>query len=275
MQRLNVRQTQIRECIERSMFAVDRLPNFSAGEILLLQLVKEEARKLEKVNSRIEFALVYSHYEIDHSGNISRRHWPNAGKTWRYILFCTETIPTVPFSLEKLPLQYSYSGQTNPIAIDQQDEKHILPFIWGKRTGYELRDTFGPSLVRETLVNYDAIADNRKPPKIVIPEHEEYYRSPLLAEALKAIYDHRCQVCGQDFRRNYDTPFSETHHIAPLSEGGFDIAGNIVVICPNHHRIIHKTKPVFDRSRLLYKYPNGYEERFVLADHLEHSSFWT
>jgi len=77
-----------------------------------------------------------------------------------------------------------------------------------------------------------------------------------------------------NFRIKYDEPFSETHHIEPLAEGGFDTAGNIVVVCPNHHRIIHKTKPNFNRSRLLYKYPNGLEERFVLADHLEHSSFW-
>ncbi len=192
MQRLNVRQTQIRECIERSIFAVDRFPNFKAGEILLLQLVKEEARKLEKLNSRIEFALVYSHYEIDHSGEISRRHWPKAGKTWRYILFCSETIPTVPFSLEKLPLKYPYSGQTNPVVIDREDETQIVPFIWGKRTGYELRDLFGPGLVREALANYDVIADHQQPHKIIIPEHEEYYRSPLLSESLKAIYDHRC-----------------------------------------------------------------------------------
>ena len=113
MQRLNVRQAQIRECIERSLFAVDRFPNFSAGEILLLQLVKDEARLLGKLNSRIEFALVYSHYEIDRFGDISRHHWPRAGKTWKYILFCSETIPTIPFSLEPLRLGTQYGGQSN------------------------------------------------------------------------------------------------------------------------------------------------------------------
>ncbi|HPL68004.1 MAG TPA: HNH endonuclease [Smithellaceae bacterium] len=274
MQRLNVKQAQIRECIERSLFAVNIRPNYRTGEILLLQLVKDEARNLGKLNSRIEFALIYSHYEIDHSGEISRRHWPNAGKKWHYILICSETIPVVPFSLERLSLRRSYAGQTNPIAIDREDEKLILPYIWGKRTGYELRDTFGPSLVRDTLLNYDVIAHKQKPHKIIIPEHEEYYRSPFLSESLKALYDHRCQICGMNFRIKYDEPFSETHHVDPLSDGGLDTAGNIVVICPNHHRIIHKTNPCFNRTRLLYKYPNGLEERLVLADHFEHTSFW-
>ena len=87
MQHLNVRQTQIRECIERSMFAVDLFPRFEKGEILLLQLVRAEARDHGRLHSRIEFALIYDHYEVDYTGEISRHHWPLAGKTWKYILF--------------------------------------------------------------------------------------------------------------------------------------------------------------------------------------------
>lgn len=275
MQRLNVRQSQIRECIEKSLFAVDLKPHYSKGEILLLQLVKQEAILTGKLHSRIEFALIYDHYEIDHTGEISRYHWPLAGKTWKYILFCSGTIPTIPFSLEDLPLSTDYGGQTNPRAISPKDEVLILPFIWGRMTGYELRDEFGPNLVREAIVNYDVIVEREKPRKIIIPEHEEYFRDPLLAESLKSVYDHRCQVCGMNFKIKYDEPFAETHHIHSLSEGGLDISKNIIVICPNHHRIIHKTDAKFDRPKLLYKYPNGLEERLLLADHFEQKSFWT
>jgi hypothetical protein len=275
VQRLNVRQTQIRECIEKSLFAVDLAPNYKAGEILLLQLVKEEARNLGKLHSRIEFALIYDHYETDHTGEISRLHWPFAGKTWKYILFCSKTVPVIPFSMEDLPLSTDYRGQTNPIRIRPEDERLLWPYIWGKSTGYEMRDTFGPALVRETIANYDVIQKKENPRKIIVPEHEDYFRDPFLAESLKSIYDHRCQVCGMNFRIKYDEPFAETHHIQPLSEQGLDIGQNIVVICPNHHRIIHKVRPDFDRNRLLYKYPNGLEERLILADHFESRSFWT
>jgi hypothetical protein len=256
------------------MFAVDRLPFLQIGEILLLQLVKSEARDLGKEHARIEFALIYEHYEVDYTGEISRLHWPLAGKTWRYILFCSETIPTVPFSLEDLPLSMDYAGRTNPRAISQEDESVILPYIWGEMNGYELRDTFGPTLVREAVANYDATVLRREQRKISIPEHEEFYRDQLLAESLKSIYDHRCQICGMNFSIRYDEPFAETHHIQPLGEGGLDIGANIIVICPNHHRIIHTTKPTFDESRLLYRYPNGLEERLIITDHYEHPSFW-
>lgn len=274
MQRLNVRQSQIRECIEKSLFAIDQTPHFQKGEILLLQLVKDEARDIGKLHARIEFALVYDHYEVDHTGDISRQHWPQAGKTWKYILVCTETIPTIPFSLEEILLSRNYAGQTNPIAISPADEAVISPYVWGKLTGYDLRDTFGPSLVKETLGNYDVISRPKKQLKITVPEHEEYFRDPYLAESLKALYDHRCQVCGMNFKIKYEAPFAETHHINPLSSGGLDISKNIIVTCPNHHRIIHKTAAEFDRSRLLYKYPNGLEERLILADHFEQKSSW-
>jgi len=274
MQRLNVKQSQIRECIERSMFAVDIFPSFAKGEILLLQLVKAEAAAVGKLHSRIDFALVYDHYEVDDTGEISRLHWPFAGKTWRYILFCLETIPTVPFSLEHLGLSTDYAGQTNPRAIRAEDEEKILPFIWGQTSGYKLRDSFGPGLVRETVANYDIVAVRQKPAKIMVPEHEEFYRDALLSESLKSVYDHRCQVCGMNFRIKYDEPFAETHHIQPLSAGGLDIGRNIVVVCPNHHRIVHRTNARFDYEKLLYTYPNGLQERLILADHFEHHSFW-
>jgi hypothetical protein len=249
-----VRQSQIRECIEKSLFAIDQTPHFYKGEILLLQLVKTEAQSLNKLDARIEFALVYDHYEVDHTGEISREHWPQAGKTWKYILICSDTIPTIPFSLEELPLSNKYAGQTNPLAISQQDEAVISPYVWGKLTGYELRDTFGPSLVKETLGNYDVITHPKKQKKIIVPEHEEFFRDPLLSESLKSIYDHRCQICGMNFKIKYEEPFAETHHIDSLSSGGLDISKNIIVACPNHHRIIHKTNAAFDRAKLLYKW---------------------
>jgi hypothetical protein len=181
----------------------------------------------------------------------------------------------VPFSLEDLPLSINYAGQGNPLGIRIEDQSKISPFLWGEMKGYDLRDTFGPTLVRETIANYDVIIQELKPRRILIPEHEEFYRDPLLSESLKSIYDHRCQVCGNNFQIKYNEPFAETHHIKPLSEQGLDISKNIVVTCPNHHRIIHKTKPVFDESKLLYKYPNGLEERLILTEHFEHSSFWS
>ncbi len=45
-------------------------------------------------------------------------------------------------------------------------------------------------------------------------------------------------------------------------------ANNQIIVCPNHHSIIHDVDPVFDRGRLLYIYSNGFEEKLVLNQHL-------
>lgn len=43
---------------------------------------------------------------------------------------------------------------------------------------------------------------------------------------------------------------------------------NQLIVCPNHHSIIHDVDPVFDRRRLIYIYKNGLEEKLVLNKHL-------
>lgn len=134
MRRLNVRESQIDECIEKSMFAFSVRPlnpELEPGELLLLQLVKDEATRLSKLHGRINFALVFDHLERDYNGSISRRHWPYAGRTWPWIVYCAATVPTIPFSLEDLPLSEAnrYQGQTNPVYIRPQDEQIIQPYM--------------------------------------------------------------------------------------------------------------------------------------------------
>ena len=72
MRRLNVRFTQIEECLRKSLFALATLPRnppLLQGEELLLQLVLEDARRLGKEDSRIEFALLFDHVEHDTTGH--------------------------------------------------------------------------------------------------------------------------------------------------------------------------------------------------------------
>ena len=43
---------------------------------------------------------------------------------------------------------------------------------------------------------------------------------------------------------------------------------NLLIVCPNHHRIIHAANPTFDRQQKIYIYPNGYAEGLKLNLHL-------
>ena len=89
-----------------------------------------------------------------------------------------------------------------------------------------------------------------------------------IGDNLKLIYDYKCQICGLYVGESYDAKVIHTHHIEYFSVSLNNNADNIMVICPNHHSIIHATNPIFDRKEKLFKYPNGYVEGLKLNLHL-------
>lgn len=131
MYRLNVAAEQIEECINKGMFALSFKPQIKEGEILLLQLKKNDWKQQGANGGRIQHALVFQRCEFDEEGLISRSHWPNAEKVWPWILYSSSVLDVIPFSLEDLPLQREsrYQAQANPVQIDEEDEKIIAPFI--------------------------------------------------------------------------------------------------------------------------------------------------
>lgn len=61
----------------------------------------------------------------------------------------------------------------------------------------------------------------------------------------------------------------EAHHIVFFVSSLNNDASNIIVLCPNHHRIIHKASPIFEREKYSFVYPNGIEEKLILNNHLQ------
>jgi hypothetical protein len=280
MRRLNVRSAQIDECIQKSLFAIPyrpQNPELQPGELLLLQLVKDEARRLGQEHERINFALMFEKLEPDPEGTLSRLHWPKENRTWPWIVYGSATVPTVPFSLEDLHPSKSYEGQTNPMYLDPQDEQLVLPFIqWNLAEmstraiqivpTEEVAQRFGKKRALATIYNHDRIAVLH-PVKTRQVTVLQFIRNQALVDGLKAYYECRCQICGQDFEPKYGVPFAETHHIQYLHEGGADISTNIIVICPNHHQIIHAANAYFNRDTLTYEYRNGLLEPLQRTDH--------
>ncbi|EOB3575002.1 HNH endonuclease [Vibrio vulnificus] len=62
-------------------------------------------------------------------------------------------------------------------------------------------------------------------------------RDTNLARKLKSLHKNKCQICGCTVTLKDGKSYSEAHHIIPLGKphNGSDIAGNIIVLCPNHH----------------------------------------
>lgn len=92
--------------------------------------------------------------------------------------------------------------------------------------------------------------------------------SRAIGDNLKEIYEYRCQICGQSIGSKYNTHIVEAHHIEYFVKSLNNDVSNQLIVCPNHHSIIHKVNPQFIRSSKLFLYPNGLKEELKLNIHL-------
>ena len=89
-----------------------------------------------------------------------------------------------------------------------------------------------------------------------------------ISENLKLLYGYRCQLCGQLIGEEFGSHIAEAHHIDYFVNSLNNDASNQMIVCPNHHSIIHDANPVFDRRRRMYVYGNGVEQRLLINKHL-------
>lgn len=89
-----------------------------------------------------------------------------------------------------------------------------------------------------------------------------------IGDNLKQLYGYRCQICGRLIGEEYSARVVEAHHIDYFVKSLNNDASNQMIVCPNHHSIIHDVNPVFDRTRKLYVYKNGMTEGLLLNKHL-------
>ena len=75
-----------------------------------------------------------------------------------------------------------------------------------------------------------------------------------IGENLKLLYGYRCQICGQVIGEKYGSHIAEAHHIDYFVNSLNNDANNQMIVCPNHHSIIHDANPVFDRRRMAVSY---------------------
>lgn len=122
--------------------------------------------------------------------------------------------------------------------------------------------------IMETKFNYDV-----KDSHAALLESERIVKirklNKKIGDNLKLLYGYRCQICGRLIGENYRSHIIEAHHIDYFVNSLNNDADNQLIVCPNHHSIIHDVNPVFDRRRLLYIYPNGFEEGLALNYHLK------
>ena len=100
--------------------------------------------------------------------------------------------------------------------------------------------------------------------------HQAPTRDRSLVRDLQDLYGGRCQICLWDPRSKYGEPACHVHHIQWLSRGGSDNLENVVLICPNHHAVIHRTDAPFDYADYSFVF-RAHREALVLDRHLRHA----
>lgn len=103
----------------------------------------------------------------------------------------------------------------------------------------------------ELLDRINALSPSTMPPlPSSITQTQRFVRSPLIAAFAKKRAAFACEVPGcthPQFIGSDGSPYSEVHHITPLSVGGLDTVDNVASLCPAHHREVHFGK---DAKRL-------------------------
>jgi len=122
----------------------------------------------------------------------------------------------------------------------------------------------GEDAVRETVAAYHIGVSPQKRSALL----RAFRRNRTLVEDLQRMYDGRCQLCGFDPRLLYGVRACNGHHVVYLSRGGPDDITNLMLLCPNHHEVIHATNAVFDFKDRHYVFPNNRREPLVLNTHI-------
>lgn len=89
-----------------------------------------------------------------------------------------------------------------------------------------------------------------------------------IGENLKKLYEYRCQVCGEAIGSPFGLHICEAHHIDYFVTSLNNDANNQMIVCPNHHRIIHEGHGQFLRDKMLYRFTGCADMKIALNKHL-------
>ncbi len=117
----------------------------------------------------------------------------------------------------------------------------------------------------EYIINFK---DNKAGIKITNGQNQRRVYKTSIIKQLKKLYKGQCQICGENAGAQHGVDISEVHHIKYFSSSQNNDSGNLIVLCPNHHRLIHKLNPTFDEQSRIFSFSNGEKLKIILDHHL-------
>ena len=92
-------------------------------------------------------------------------------------------------------------------------------------------------------------------------KQEVYFRDKRIMDDLKKLYGYYCQFCGYNFSRipTKNGFYVEASHIIPVRRQAeyknidLNSPQNIVITCPNHHKMIDVHYPEFKKKLIVFE----------------------
>lgn len=106
------------------------------------------------------------------------------------------------------------------------------------------------------------IADLKKIQEVpIVKKQKIHFRNKKIMDDLKKLYGYHCQFCGYNFSRIPTKRgfYIEASHIIPVSEQSkytnmdLNAPDNIVITCPNHHKMIDVHYPEFKKRLVVFE----------------------
>lgn len=113
----------------------------------------------------------------------------------------------------------------------------------------------------EQIINF---SDPDATIEVVTKETTRRVCNTAIVHRLKILYKGQCQICGHAPFDKVSVDICEAHHIELFSVTQNNDANNIIIVCPNHHRLLHKLNPTFDREKM--KFSSGETVFPILLD---------
>lgn len=115
--------------------------------------------------------------------------------------------------------------------------------------------------LRELLLEDVPYLKNEK--ENILIERIKRYKKIVIELKIKC--NCKCQLCGFTFKKKSGENYAEAHHIVRLADNGSQNENNVIILCANHHRMIHYAediKYIFDEALLKEVRING--ERYLV-----------
>lgn len=197
----------------------------------------------------------------EHSPAVAERLWgEDGGETWEY-LYLLDAVKQVDIPRAGLNEEFVYEPDSFPRGFSRVNRRidnveQVLERLSG--VGHQLRlaieaarvgdemeaaaalDRLSSEMPEEQLRREIDAFDSSDPPESRETVTETLVRNRKLVKTLKELYRGQCQCCGFTFIQANGNPYSEAAHLKPMAlrEADLDVKDNLLILCPNHHKML-------------------------------------